>query len=311
MSARAGSWCTGTEVLSGRVSDRNGPWLAERLLEARRRARAHRDRGRPRRGHGGGAALHGPAGGRPGDHQRRPRPAATADDLTAEVVGRVQGRRDGARRGARRAHRADRRAARQTLAQHRPEAIRAANRKQATHPQGRHRAEPVGTAPGLRGRARRRRGRTCPHDRGAAGPAAGAAADVGPGAGGDALRAVLDGATSYRQGTLRLFGIPESEIAETLRVAERDGVELASLELHHVPRETRRGRGGHALRAARRGGLRGLRGARPRPSRRRALLRGREHVDELVAGLLGGTGSHPARTIATASRAPAGCSRRA
>ena len=31
MSARAGIIVTGTEVLTGRVSDRNGPWLAEQL----------------------------------------------------------------------------------------------------------------------------------------------------------------------------------------------------------------------------------------------------------------------------------------
>ncbi len=39
------------------------------------------------------------------------------------------------------------------------------------------------------------------------------------------------GATEYRQRMLRLFGIPESEIAETLRVAEREGVELEQLEI--------------------------------------------------------------------------------
>ena len=33
MSARAGIVVTGTEVLTGRVRDRNGPWLAERLRE--------------------------------------------------------------------------------------------------------------------------------------------------------------------------------------------------------------------------------------------------------------------------------------
>ena len=33
MSARAGIVVTGTEVLSGRVRDRNGPWLADRLVE--------------------------------------------------------------------------------------------------------------------------------------------------------------------------------------------------------------------------------------------------------------------------------------
>jgi molybdopterin-biosynthesis enzyme MoeA-like protein len=33
MSARAGIVVTGTEVLSGRVADRNGPWLSDRLGE--------------------------------------------------------------------------------------------------------------------------------------------------------------------------------------------------------------------------------------------------------------------------------------
>ncbi len=33
MSARAGIVVTGTEVLTGRVTDRNGPWIADRLLE--------------------------------------------------------------------------------------------------------------------------------------------------------------------------------------------------------------------------------------------------------------------------------------
>jgi nicotinamide-nucleotide amidase len=47
----------------------------------------------------------------------------------------------------------------------------------------------------------------------------------------DALRAAVRGATTYRQRMLRLFGMPESEIAETLRVAEREGVELDRLEI--------------------------------------------------------------------------------
>src|SRR4051794_41585873 len=33
MAARAGIVVTGTEVLTGRIGDRNGPWLAERLYE--------------------------------------------------------------------------------------------------------------------------------------------------------------------------------------------------------------------------------------------------------------------------------------
>ena len=33
MTVRAGIVVTGTEVLTGRVRDRNGPWLSDRLLE--------------------------------------------------------------------------------------------------------------------------------------------------------------------------------------------------------------------------------------------------------------------------------------
>jgi nicotinamide-nucleotide amidase len=46
-----------------------------------------------------------------------------------------------------------------------------------------------------------------------------------------ALKAALTGATTYRQKTLRMFGIPESEIALTLREAESEGVDLDKLEV--------------------------------------------------------------------------------
>ena len=62
----------------------------------------------------------------------------------------------------------------------------------------------------------------------------------------EALREAIAGATVYEQRTLRLFGIPESEIAETLRVAEREGVELGRARGHDVP-ETRRDRDRDAL----------------------------------------------------------------
>jgi len=47
----------------------------------------------------------------------------------------------------------------------------------------------------------------------------------------DAVRAAIGGATTYRQRMLRLFGIPESEIAETMRRAEAAGVELDRMEI--------------------------------------------------------------------------------
>jgi nicotinamide-nucleotide amidase len=47
----------------------------------------------------------------------------------------------------------------------------------------------------------------------------------------EALREALAGATTYHQRTLRMFGIPESEIALTLREAEAEGVDLGALEV--------------------------------------------------------------------------------
>ena len=47
----------------------------------------------------------------------------------------------------------------------------------------------------------------------------------------DAFREAIAGATTYVNGVLRLFGIPESEIASTLRAAETAGLELEPLEI--------------------------------------------------------------------------------
>jgi nicotinamide-nucleotide amidase len=226
MSARAGIVVTGTEVLTGRVSDRNGPWLADRLHEL-----------------GVELALTVIVGDRPGDMRDALQFMAdrgidlvltsgglgpTADDLTAEVVGRFQGREmvlD---------EQLQERIAEilAPLAKRWPnldqDAIRAANRKQATIPVGATVLAPVGTAPGL----------VVPPGNGD-----GPTIVVLPGPprelqpmwehavqAGD-LRGALKEAVSYHQGTLRLFGIPESEIAETLRVADRDGVALGPLEI--------------------------------------------------------------------------------
>jgi len=231
MGARAGIVVTGTEVLTGRVADRNGPWLSERLREL-----------------GIDHAETIIVGDRPEDmtqaldffaRQRDPRIdivctsgglGPTADDLTADVVGRFQGREmvldepleeriwNILQRLMRRWPGLD------------EAAIRAANRKQAIVPAGATVLEPVGTAPGLV-------------------VAPGPGADPGqptvvvlPGPprelqpmwataiATDAFRAAAAGATEYRQTMLRLFGIPESEIAETLRLAE-DRHGLAGLEI--------------------------------------------------------------------------------
>jgi nicotinamide-nucleotide amidase len=176
----------------------------------------------------------------------------TADDLTAEIVGRFQGREMildeqlEERIGeivaplAKRWPNLDR------------EAIALATRKQAIVPEGAQVLDPVGTAPGLvvapAGRpAGRSAGRSSigggDDDGGGARGASGPTIVVLPGpprelqpmwqaaASNGAIADVLRDAPTYRLGTLRLFGIPESEIAETLRAAERDGVDLDALEI--------------------------------------------------------------------------------
>ncbi|HEX8713965.1 MAG TPA: molybdopterin-binding protein, partial [Solirubrobacteraceae bacterium] len=228
MSARAGIVVTGTEVLTGRVSDRNGPWLSDRLREL-----------------GVDLAFVQIVGDRREDMAAALRFMAaqgldlvltsgglgpTADDLTIEVVAGFQGREmalDAAlqRRIAEIVAPLSKRWPNLDVA-----AIEAGTRKQATVPRGATVLEPVGTAPGL----------VVPPGEGRDG---GPTVVVLPGpprelqsmwaqaVATDALQAAIAGATSYRQRTLRLFGMPESEIAETLRVAERDGVPLQRLEI--------------------------------------------------------------------------------
>jgi nicotinamide-nucleotide amidase len=223
---RAGILITGTEVLTGIISDRNGPWLSERLLEmgvdperieivgdrpddlaAALESMAAR-----------GLALVVTSGGL----------GPTADDLTAEIVGRfsaremvldpeLEGRIEEILAGLM-----------QRWPNLDPEAIRISNRKQAMIPRGATVLDPVGTAPGL----------VVP-------PASGTGPTVvvlpGPprelqpmwnmARETDAFKAAIAGAPEYRHAMLRLFGIPESEIASTLRAASEEGLELDDLEI--------------------------------------------------------------------------------
>jgi nicotinamide-nucleotide amidase len=226
VSARAGIVVTGTEVLTGRVSDRNGPWLSDRLRELGVDL-AHisivGDRPQDMRAAldfmaGQGLDLILTSGGL----------GPTADDLTAEVVGDFQGREmvldeQLERRIAEIVRPLMTRWPNLDLA-----AIETGTRKQATIPAGATVLEPVGTAPGLVVDPAREGGPTVvvlPGPPRELQPMFRQAVEAG------ALRAALRGATTYRQRMLRLFGIPESEIAETLRVAEREGVELDRLEI--------------------------------------------------------------------------------
>ncbi len=226
MSVRAGIVVTGTEVLTGRVQDRNGPWLAERLRER-----------------GIDIAHIAVVGDRPGDIEGALRFFAgeglhlvltsgglgpTADDLTAEVVGRFQGREMVLDAALEERIAEILRPLMSRWPDLDPDAVRASNRKQAVVPDGATILEPVGTAPGL----------VVPPADGRSGPTV----VVLPGPPGElqpmwevavateAFRAAAAGAEELREGMLRLYGIPESEIAETLRLAE-DAHGLEGLEI--------------------------------------------------------------------------------
>ena len=209
------------------MTDRNGPWLAERLHELGvdlAYTLVVGDRPRDVESAIGfmaerGVALIVTSGGL----------GPTADDLTAEVVARVQGREmvlDEALE-ARIAEIVAPLVAAFPKSTSTPSAPR--TRKQAMVPAGATVLAPVGTAPGLV---------VTPRD-----PAGGPTVVVLPGPPRelqpmwreaivrDVLHDVLAGATVIRQETIRLFGMPESEIAETLRVAEHTGLDLGPLEI--------------------------------------------------------------------------------
>jgi nicotinamide-nucleotide amidase len=219
---RAGLVVTGTEVLTGRISDRNGPWLSERLAEQ-----------------GLEVAHILVVGDRPADLEAALRFLAaeamdlivtsgglgpTADDLTAEVVARFAGRElvldeemeekiaAVLRRFSQRFH-------------FDAEAIRASNRKQAMLPESATALDPVGTAPGFVVR-----GGDCtivvlPGPPRELQPMWPRALETAP------MQALLARATPLRGYTLRIFGIPESEIAKSLREIEAEGVELTKVEI--------------------------------------------------------------------------------
>ncbi len=222
MSLRAGILITGTEVLSGIISDRNGPWLSERLRErgvevanilivADRRAdmRAALDFMA-----GEGLDLIVTSGGL----------GPTADDLTAEVVADFAGRPltlDPALEERIWAVLEQLHSRWRNLDE---EAIRASNRKQALVPEGATVLEPVGTAPGLivPGSATVL---VLPGPPRELQPMWETAVETAP------LHSLLARAGTYEQRIMRLFGIPESEIARSLREIEADGVPIDRLEI--------------------------------------------------------------------------------
>jgi nicotinamide-nucleotide amidase len=223
VSAHAGIVVTGTEVLTGRVTDRNGPWLSEQL-----------------RALGVDHAYTLVVGDRREDMEQALRFLAgrgvdlivtsgglgpTADDLTAEVVGAFAGREMVLDEPLEERIAEILRPLMSRWPDLDPDAIRASNRKQAVVPVGATVLEPVGTAPGL----------VVPVDGGPTvvvlpGPPRELHAMWPAAVRTDAFRAAAAGAVELRQEMLRLYGIPESEIAETLRLAE-DAHGLEGLEI--------------------------------------------------------------------------------
>lgn len=219
---RAGIVVTGTEVLTGRIADRNGPWISERLAEL-----------------GVEVAHILVVGDRPDDLEAALRFMAaegmdlivtsgglgpTADDLTAEVVASFAGRElvldeeveekiATILRGFARRFNFD------------PEAVREANRKQAMVPEGAIALDPVGTAPGLVVPADGRLVVVLPGPPRELQPMWPAALAAEP------VRELLGRASPLHGYTLRMFGVPESEIAKSLREMEEAGIALAEVEI--------------------------------------------------------------------------------
>jgi nicotinamide-nucleotide amidase len=222
VSARAGIVITGTEVLTGRVRDRNGPWLSDRLLEM-----------------GVELAHITICGDRPEDIDAQLRFLAeqdvdlivtsgglgpTADDMTVERVARFAGRElvlddelEDKIAGILKPLMA-------RFSHWDFDAVRAANRKQALVPEGAFVIDPVGTAPGvvvpgkptvvvLPGPPRELQ------------PMWRTAVET------EVVKEALSGRTEYRQETVRMFGLPESGLADTLRDAEEGIAQYGELEI--------------------------------------------------------------------------------
>ena len=219
---RAGIVVTGTEVITGRISDSNGPWVSERLAE-RGVEVAH---------------IHVVAD-RPEDLEATLRFMAdegmdlivttgglgpTADDLTAEVVARFAGR-EMVLDEELEAKIADILSGFAQRFKLDPDALLAANRKQAMVPEGATPLDPVGTAPGLVVPAGERVVVVLPGPPRELQPMWEAAVETEP------VRELLERATPLRAYTMRMFGVPESEIAKSLREMEGDGVALDTVEI--------------------------------------------------------------------------------
>ena len=214
---------TGTEVITGTITDRNGPWISKALGDL-----------------GVEVAHILCVGDRPSDLEAALRFMAddkvdlivtsgglgpTADDLTAAVVGRFAGREMVLDVAMEEKIAAILRRFAQRL-KFDPEALRDANRKQAVIPDGAVTIDPAGTAPGL----------VVPVEDGPLvivmpGPPRELHAMWPKALETDPAREILGRAEPYSGTMLRLFGLPESEIAKSLREVADAGLDLSPLEI--------------------------------------------------------------------------------
>lgn len=226
MSVRAGIVVTGTEVLTGRVADANGPWLADRLLElgvelAHITICADREAdidAQLRFLASTGVDLIVTSGGL----------GPTADDMTVATVAAFCGVEleldtelestitDIVARWART------RGSDPDL-----ESVRVATRKQAMVPVGATWISPTGTAPGVVVTAESGTPTVLvlpgpPRELQAMWPAAVETAGV---------QKAIAGRTEYHQETIRMFGLPESELADSLRIGEDTIAGFDALEI--------------------------------------------------------------------------------
>ncbi len=222
MSVRAGILVTGTEVITAVITDRNGPWVSQRLA-----------------GLGVEVAHILVVGDRPDDLDAGLRFMAdegcdlivtsgglgpTADDLTAEIVARFAGVELELDESME-AKIAEIIAAFARRMNFSPDALKAANQKQAMIPKGAEAIDPAGTAPGL----------VVPVGGGPVvivlpGPPRELHAMWEAAMGTRSVQRVLERAESYVTQTVRMFGVPESEIAKSLREIEAD-TDLSPLEI--------------------------------------------------------------------------------
>jgi nicotinamide-nucleotide amidase len=222
---RAGIVVTGTEVITGRIADANGPWVSERLAELGVEV-AHilvvADRPDDLE-----AALHFLASEGMDLIVTTGGLGPTADDLTAEVVGRFAGREmvlD--EEMLEKIAEILRRFARRRVFDIDEAAMLEANRKQALVPEGATALDPIGTAPGLVVPAGEQVVVVLPGPPRELQPMWPVALETPD------VREVLSRATALHGYTLRMFGVPESEIAKSLRELEYDdGVAVGAVEI--------------------------------------------------------------------------------